>query len=239
MASNESKLTQANNKGGFPADSPVAILIDGGYFLRRYASCYGEKPSNPEQASEDMYAMALGHAENLSLHRIWYYDCLPLEIRATNPISREHVNFGKSSTAVFMREFLGELKKQRKVAVRLGQLKSNKSWAISPSKTKELINGDCSIGDLKPEDVKYDIRQKQVDMKIGLDIASLAYKRLVGRIVLVSGDTDFVPAAKLARREGIDFILDPMWNYIDPNLHEHVDGLKSTCPHPKDAKAKV
>jgi len=69
-------------------------------------------------------------------------------------------------------------------------------------------------------------------MRIGLDIASLAYKKLVDKIVLISGDSDFVPAAKLARREGIDFVLDPMWNHINPDLHEHIDGLHSTCPKP-------
>ena len=64
-------------------------------------------------------------------------------------------------------------------------------------------------------------------------IASLAYKRLVERIVLVTGDADFVPAAKLVRREGIDVILDPMWQNVSEDLLEHVDGLKSVCPRPK------
>lgn len=36
-----------------------------------------------------------------------------------------------------------------------------------------------------------------------------------------------MPAAKLARREGIDFILDPMWANIRDELVEHIDGLKS------------
>ena len=64
-------------------------------------------------------------------------------------------------------------------------------------------------------------------MKIGVDIASLAYKHQVDQIILIAGDSDFVPAAKLARREGIDFILDPMWSSIRPDLFEHIDGLKS------------
>ena len=64
-------------------------------------------------------------------------------------------------------------------------------------------------------------------MKIGLDIASLAYKHQVEQIILIAGDSDFVPASKLARREGIDFILDPMWAEIKDNLFEHIDGLKS------------
>lgn len=65
-------------------------------------------------------------------------------------------------------------------------------------------------------------------MKIGLDIASLAYKHQVDQIVLISGDSDFVSAAKLARREGIDFILDPLGAPIKPDLFEHIDGLR-TC----------
>ena len=52
------------------------------------------------------------------------------------------------------------------------------------------------------------------------------------QIVLVAGDADFIPAAKLARREGIDFILDPMWQGIASDLHEHIDGLQSVCPRP-------
>jgi len=49
----------------------------------------------------------------------------------------------------------------------------------------------------------------------------------VDQIILIAGDSDFVPAAKLARREGVDFILDPMWADIKPDLFEHIDGLKS------------
>lgn len=64
-------------------------------------------------------------------------------------------------------------------------------------------------------------------MRIGLDIASMAFKRQVAQIILVAGDSDFVPAAKLARREGFDFVLDPMWAQIRPDLHEHIDGLRS------------
>jgi uncharacterized LabA/DUF88 family protein len=69
-------------------------------------------------------------------------------------------------------------------------------------------------------------------MKLGLDITSLAYKQQVDQIILIAGDSDFVPAAKLARKEGIDFVLDPMWNPINPDLHEHIDGLTSTCIKP-------
>jgi uncharacterized LabA/DUF88 family protein len=60
-----------------------------------------------------------------------------------------------------------------------------------------------------------------------LDIATLAFKAQVDQIILIAGDSDFVPVAKFARREGVDFILDPMQNQIDPTLHEHIDGLRT------------
>ena len=62
-------------------------------------------------------------------------------------------------------------------------------------------------------------------MKVGLDIATLSFKEQVNQIILIAGDSDFVPVAKFARREGVDFILDPMLNPIDPSLLEHIDGL--------------
>jgi uncharacterized LabA/DUF88 family protein len=66
-----------------------------------------------------------------------------------------------------------------------------------------------------------------VDMKLGLDVASLAFKRQVNQIVLVAGDADFVPATKLARREGIDVVLDPMGGTPAADLLEHVDGVRN------------
>lgn len=44
-------------------------------------------------------------------------------------------------------------------------------------------------------------------------------------MILIAGDSDFVPSAKFARKEGVDFILDPMLNNIDSTLHEHIDAL--------------
>ncbi|GAA7659145.1 hypothetical protein JP0144_04910 [Helicobacter pylori] len=81
------------------------------------------------------------------------------------------------------------------------------------------------ITDFTNDDFIYHAKQKGVDIKIGLDIATLALKKLVQKIVLISGDSDFVPAAKLARVEGIIFTLDPMGNPIREDLEEHIDYL--------------
>ncbi len=73
--------------------------------------------------------------------------------------------------------------------------------------------------------------KKALILKIGLDIATLALKKLVQKIVLISGDSDFVPASKLARVEGIIFTLDPMGNHIKEDLEEHIDYLTTRLQH--------
>ena len=144
-----------------------------------------------------------------------------------NPINGKSVDFKKSDEFEFRTSLIETLKRKRKVALRLGTLKES-GWTIYQHKIKELLTRKITIDDLKPEDVTVAMKQKGIDMKIGVDIASLALKRFVDRIVLVSGDSDFVPAAKLARREGIDFILDPMGANVEPNLFEHVDGMENS-----------
>lgn len=217
----------------FKTEKPVAILVDGGFFLKRYRSCYGDfYLHGPNKVAKNMYSMLLKHVEQEKLYRILYYDCPPLRKKAHNPITRKSIDFSKSEHAQFRLQFHEELKKLRKIALRMGYLKDSGHWLLRSNPTKELLNQNKTIQQLNEKDVFFQIQQKGVDIKIGLDIASLAYKGLVGRIILVSGDSDFVSAAKLARREGIDFVLDPMWKRIDSSLFEHIDGLRSTCPKP-------
>ncbi len=113
------------------------------------------------------------------------------------------------------------------MALRLGYLDANNArWVIhNKEKEKKLFKGEIYITDFTNDDFIYHAKQKGVDIKIGLDIATLALKRLVQKIVLISGDSDFVPAAKLARVEGIIFTLDPMGNPIRGDLEEHIDYL--------------
>ncbi len=80
---------------------------------------------------------------------------------------------------------------------------------------------------LSDRDVALSLRQKGVDMRLGIDIASITLKKQADTLVLVTGDSDFVPAAKLARREGAEVILDPLRQSVKPELYEHIDGLSS------------
>jgi uncharacterized LabA/DUF88 family protein len=219
---------------------PTAIFVDAGFFLKRFPKVYS--PTEARDASvvaRKLHAMALDHLtqrgddERRDLYRIFVYDCPPLTKKAETPITKTSIDFSKTDMAEFRLRFHEELKSLRKVALRLGRLQDGRAWRLKASALRDLMKSNRSLADLTDADFEYDIRQKGTDMKIGLDIASVAYKRQVDQIVLVSGDADFVPAAKLARREGIDFILDPMWHPISADLHEHIDGLRSTCPKPK------
>lgn len=215
----------------------TAILVDGGFFLKRYRAINKIKLLNPERTAQDLWEMCLKHlsqakSESYDLYRIFYYDCLPYDKKQHNPITGRSIDFAKTDQYKFQCAFLEELKKKRKIALRLGVLEDRKRWIIKPSKTKELFSRQIGIEDLTEDDVQFDFNQKMVDIKIGLDIASMTLKGQVDQIILISGDSDFVPAAKLARREGIDFLLDPMWNPIKPHLFEHIDGLVSKIKRP-------
>lgn len=165
---------------------------------------------NPKRTANDLWEMCLSHLsqaknEQYNLYRIFYYDCLPYDKKQHNPVTGRSIDFKKTEQYNFQIEFLEELKKKRKVALRLGVLEDRKRWIIRPSKTKSLLNKSIQISDLKEDDVVFDFSQKRVDIKIGLDIASMTLKRQVDQIILISGDSNFVPAAKLARREGMVF----------------------------------
>jgi len=104
--------------------------------------------------------------------------------------------------------------------------------ALGEAGTRELQEFIAAWREISERDVNFGLRQKGVDMRIGLDIASMTLKHQVDTLVLVTGDSDFVPAAKLARREGVEFLLDPLWQQVSDELNEHVDGVVSAFPKP-------
>lgn len=207
----------------------TAILVDGGFYRKRARYLYGELTAEKRANELERYCRDHITDRSVELYRIFYYDCMPISKTVYNPLTHQNTDFGRSETYAWMNKFLEELKCRRKFALRLGELSDAfAGYSISPAATKALLSGKKTLESLTVGDLHLDLgHQKGVDMKIGIDIASLAYKQQVEQIILIAGDSDFVPAAKLARREGIDFILDPMGAIIKANLFEHIDGLKS------------
>jgi len=76
---------------------------------------------------------------------------------------------------------------------------------------------------IRASDLVPDLRQKGVDLRMGLDIARLSLRRLVDVIAVVTGDSDLVPAFRFARREGIRVYLDHLGAPVMRDLKAHTD----------------
>lgn len=219
----------------------VAILIDGAFYLRRAYYLFGEK--NPKERADELIQYCHRHLKEgkkeKDLYRIFYYDCLPSDKKVLHPLTRKNVDLKKTDIYKWSYQFFDELKSKRKVALRKGELlESAVGYTLRYDAVKKLCSRSITVDDLTENDFVLDVQQKGVDTRICLDISSLAYKKQVDQIILIAGDSDFVPAAKHARREGIDFILDPMWHTIKPSLHEHIDGLQTKVSRPDSERLK-
>ncbi len=147
--------------------------------------------------------LALQPGENL--FRVFYYDCPPFGGKETNPISGQMVDFKPLGKFQARTLFLKEMGEKPFVALRLGEAR-NRGWTLSDSFIKRAMGAKVHIPPAAT-DVFVNLEQKGVDMRIGIDVATLALKRIADRIVLISGDTDMIPAMKLARREGVQVAL--------------------------------
>ena len=260
----------------------IAILIDGGYFLKRVRKeLPHEHTTTPEQIAKTVRRLCFNHIAKITGHRgrLWrqylyrafFYDAEPYTGVAHHPIANRQIEFAKSELAPNRYSLFEQLRKERKLALRLGKVNRDHDWALSPRLTKaalktreqlaplqglaerlqlaknstapvelqftaaqaqQLLNAHDFWQTLQTSDISLGLRQKGVDMRIAIDIASLTLKKQVSTIVLVAGDSDFVPAAKLARREGMEFILDPLWQNVNDDLFEHIDALQSGLKRP-------
>lgn len=225
------KNKQEQSRDKFPVKT--AILVDGGFYRKRAYYFHGEK--TPVERAQELseYCKKLLHDsyEQKYLYRIFYYDCPPIAKQVYHPLLKKTIDLGKTPDYVWATEFYQELRHQRKFALRLGKIsESSAKYALRPEITNKLFSGAITLSDITEKDFCFQASQKGVDMKIGIDISSLAFKKQVDQIILISGDSDFVPAAKQARREGIDFILDPMRSTVKDDLFEHIDGIKTVTP---------
>ncbi len=167
----------------------VAVLIDGGHLrvvAKRASKTYD--PSFIEQFSRQCL-----DTTPEELQRILYYDCPPFAGTAKLPVS------GTPHTFICSSQWLDDLASRDLFAVRKGVLKFR---GFIPKKTPVPGNLPLTDDDFKPL-----FEQKGVDMRIGLDIANYAQNRSIHRIILVSNDTDCIPALKLARISGLQTVL--------------------------------
>lgn len=193
----------------------VAILIDGGFFTKSFRVNTGTMPRIADMQPFLNNIMSKVQATTPvgtdTLLRTYYYDCRPYAEVHTDP-SGKQVNFRSQPKFKAATAFLNDLKTIHQMALRLGDI-SFDGWKI------DMKNPGNYIPDFK---------QKSVDIKLGLDIAWMAGKKTIDKIVLVAGDSDFIAPMKFARREGVLVYLYPMsQKNIKMGLKEHADFVLS------------
>lgn len=225
----------------------VAILIDGGFFLKKLKTVQPTVlPADPVAVTKSIEALVASHLAQVHLthggkthwellYRCFFYDAKPYLNRVNTPVAKKPIDYAKSDQARFRLALFDHLRRTPNFAVRLGETIAKRQWVLSEEAQKDLLNGKRVWSSIMDEDFVTGIQQKAVDMRIGLDIASISLKKQADMIVLVTGDSDFVPAAKLARREGVRIILDPLWQGVQPDLFEHIDLLQNGFPKPPSA----
>lgn len=212
----------------------AAILVDGEWFRRSLEiALRGQLPHGV--TAEVLYKNSLlALASDEELFRLFFYDCPPYQGKETNPIDKSTIDF-KSTKAFQSRNlFLSQLKAKDFVALRLGHARS-RGWTLRDGYIRNAIKGPTPSS-VQAGDVFLALEQKGVDMRIGIDVATLALKRIVERVILLSGDTDMIPAMKLARREGVQVVLAEVaaapGTRISNRLDEDADLCRTITPVP-------
>ncbi len=196
----------------------VAILIDGGFFQYMAKKLIGNPPNN-ENIMQFAHACARPEEQ---IFRIFYYNAYPYPGKLRNPLSQAGAGSGKETFVAERTKQFDALAQENLIAFRRGTIQFN-GWKIREKTAADLIAGKRT-SPLTDSDVVADFKQKAVDIKIGLDVAWLSSRRLVEKMILVTGDTDFVPAMKHARREGVQVVVVEFpGQRLSPSLREHSD----------------
>ena len=107
------------------------------------------------------------------LLRTYYYHSLPYQ--GTPPTEEQQTRYA------IRRNFFTALDRLPRYTVRLGRLSN-----LGPD-----------------QDGRPRFEQKQVDILLGIDLVLLAAKHLIQEAILVTGDSDFIPAVTVDKAEGV------------------------------------
>ena len=161
----------------------------------------------------------IGRTRKSRIVSSFFYDAPPYGETETHPISGEDKDFSASNQYEINYQLLQDLELKPKFAVRRGELDLS-GWKLGQAALKDLSD---ETREIESRDLIPDFNQSGVDMRIGLDVAWIALKNIVDVLVLVTGDSDFIPAMKMARKEGLEVYLDIMEHGVFPQLKAHSD----------------
>ena len=127
----------------------VAILIDGGYFLKRLPSVRSDVvPDDVESVIRSIRQLVHKHLQRISderlrgkdtenlespynlLHRCFYYDARPYKKKHHTVKLKQAIDYAKSKEAVFRENLFRALTKERSFALRLGRVQLDHPWLL-------------------------------------------------------------------------------------------------------------
>lgn len=190
------------------ASPQYAILLDGGFVTKKLYE-RNKRPATAEDVEAECERIkGLPYVAGYELLRIYYYDAPPSDKMVTYPVSGNSLNLAGTMRFREAQSLYDRLIMKPNVALRMGEARlSRHRWKIKPHVARGLVTNPRALTD---GDFDLDIRQKGVDIRIGMDMARLALRELVRTVVVVTADADFIPAFSFVRREGVKVILDTM-----------------------------
>jgi uncharacterized LabA/DUF88 family protein len=203
-------------------DHRYAILIDGGFFIRKLSAKLGKRSPTVDDVVGEISRLRENPAFNgYELLRVYYYDAQPATGKVRHPITGVDLNLAETPVYTRNKAFLQKLELQPDISLRAGEV-SPRGYRLN-----RKVFGDDTLPRrlLTENDFELDLEQKGVDLRIGLDIARLSLKEMVRTIAVVTGDSDFIPAFKFARREGVRVVLVHMGHGVKSELKAHTDGM--------------
>ncbi len=169
----------------------AAVFIDGGYWQKILKNRFASPKIDLVALSDAL----CGSQERL---RTYFYDCLPFQ--GDSPSDEEKELYRKKQS------YLHALGSLSRFEVRYGRL----ARRTINFKEVERLNGStfllsCSDADpaYDPKNVVVKFEQKGVDTLVGIDVTGLSVRRSIGTVVLLAGDSDFIPSMRVAKDEGM------------------------------------
>ena len=204
-------------------DAKINILIYDDSYVQKFTEREGRLPNANDIENEIAVIMAETQKKTGAdckdiLFRVFYYDCSPFDGKVKKPGDTVETDYSQTKAYTAKERVLKSVAQKERFAVRLGEL-SFDGWS-------EVKKTDPATG-VETTDYVPKLRQKGVDMKVGLDMAYMALKHTVDKVVLVAGDSDFVAPMKFVRREGLQVYLYSMGHKVKAKLIEHSDFVLS------------
>ncbi|MCY2959660.1 MAG: NYN domain-containing protein [Planctomycetota bacterium] len=197
----------------------IALLVDVGFVLKRLRPRLGRSALAEDVMAECRRVLSDPRLAGRELLRIYMYDAPPATGVVVNPVDQSRTNLMQTEVYLERRSLHDRLELQSDVAFRKGEL-AIRGWKVRPRAIDDVGRTGRA---LRAEDVEPVLEQKGVDLRIGLDIARISLRGLADTIVVMTGDSDFVPAFKFARREGVRVYLDHLGASVRRELEAHVD----------------